>query len=110
MERIGSADWKYEEKTNKKKNKRIEATNPEWWTKYNKIKHSRTSVDPSNNKEYYKSANQKNTLNALAALFILNSYILHLLCKNASKDDSVYFLNEWYQSSKLFCRFLVAGI
>ena len=103
-------DWKYEEKINRKKNKHIEATNPEWWTKYNKIKHSRTSIDTSNNKEYYISANQKNTLNALAALFVLNSYILHLLCKNASKDDSTYFLNEWYQNSKLFCSFVVAGI
>lgn len=103
-------DWKYEEKTNKKENKYLEVTNPEWWTKYNKIKHSRTSVDPSSNKAHYKSANQKNTLNALAALFILNSYILNLLCKDASKEDSTYFLNEWYHSSKLFCSFMVAGI
>lgn len=41
---------------------------------------------------------------------VVAKYILHLLCKNASKDDSTYFLNEWYQNSKLFCSFVVAGI
>ena len=39
---------------------------PIWWTAYNKVKHHR-------DKQYYR-ANLHNTLNAVAALYIINLY------------------------------------
>lgn len=48
-------------------------TSPLWWTMYNKVKHSRTMLDKSG-KEFFKKANQINTLNALAGLFVLEMY------------------------------------
>ena len=44
---------------------------PDWWTPYNKVKHERLSN--------YKKANLKNTLNALAALYILELYFVKFI-------------------------------
>lgn len=105
------SEWSYKEKTGRHgKPSRIQATNPEWWTKYNKVKHSRTTIDEESGKAFYKFANQKNTLNALAALFILNSYILNFICKDIKKEDAEYFLGVWYNSSNLFTSFMVVNI
>lgn len=57
----------------------IEATNPDWWQKYNKIKHSRTTINNETGLPYYKLANQKNVLYSLAALFQLEMYYFRLL-------------------------------
>ena len=43
---------------------------PIWWSDYNKVKHHRLSKD-SNGNFWYMHANLKNTLNALAALYVL---------------------------------------
>lgn len=45
---------------------------PNWWQCYNEIKHHRD--EQRNGKENYKYANQKNTLEALCALYILVEY------------------------------------
>ena len=46
---------------------------PEWWTGNNKVKHERC--------DHFEKANLKNTLNSIAALFLLNLY-LHRDSKN----------------------------
>lgn len=102
--------WSYKEVKSSDGKIRIQSENPEWWKIYNKVKHDRTTKDPKTKKEYYKFANQRNTLNALAALYIVNSYALILLCKQLKPEDTEYFLNDWYKSCKLFTGFLVAGI
>ncbi len=104
-------EWSYKEKTTKRKNYHIDANNPKWWTMYNKIKHDRTALCPDTEKPYYKYANQENVLNALAALFIIESYILLLLCKRINSDkDTQHFLTEWSKGSNLFSGFMVAGL
>lgn len=49
--------------------------NESWWTGYNKIKHSRTSS--------YKEANLKNTLYALAALYLIEMKIMKNIMENS---------------------------
>lgn len=83
---------------------------PEWWKMYNKIKHDRTAIHPETKKPYYKYANQGNTLNALAALYIVISYTLFILCQFVPEEDANYFINEWRNSSKLFNAFVVRGV
>lgn len=51
---------------------------PEWWAYYNKVKHERD--------RYFKHANMKNTLNAVAALFIM---LLHFYINEANKGDLI---------------------
>ena len=102
--------WEYHQKTTKRGNVHIDATNPEWWTMYNKVKHDRIAIRPETNKPYYKYANQKNVLDALAALFIVDSYSFHLLYERTPNEQKdTYFLQEWYESSKLFSGFVIAG-
>lgn len=50
---------------------------PTWWRDYNKVKHERLELD-DNGEFWYTHANLKNTLNALAALYVL--------CMNFYKD------------------------
>jgi len=45
---------------------------PNWWSSYNKLKHHRDKVE--NSRENYKMATQKNTIEALSALYILVEY------------------------------------
>lgn len=72
-------DWAYSIEPQSNGNSKIVATNPDWWQKYNKIKHNRTTINNDTNLPYYKLANQKNVLNALAALFQLEMYYYRLL-------------------------------
>ncbi len=44
---------------------------PDWWTPYNKVKHERL--------QNYRKANLKNTLNALAGLYILEQYLVKFI-------------------------------
>lgn len=41
---------------------------PDWWTPYNEVKHQRI--------DYYRNANLKNVVNALAGLYILEIYLI----------------------------------
>lgn len=67
--------WRYQRK---EENKRIVlsegAQAPFWWTAYNKVKHSRTSID--NDVANYKKANLKNVIYSLGALYILEHFLL----------------------------------
>ena len=75
-------DWDYSEETQSNGRIKILANNPDWWQKYNKIKHNRTTINNETGLPYYKLANQKNVLNALAALFQLEMYYYRLLRQN----------------------------
>ena len=50
---------------------------PEWWIIYNNVKHHRVEIDEDSQMPYYKLANQKNVLYALAGLYVLEWYLLH---------------------------------
>lgn len=80
-------NWKPSIRTQSDGITRTVVTNPDWWKKYNKIKHNRTTVNDETGLPYYKLANQKNTLYALAALYQLELYYYRAL-------HSLYFPNE----------------
>lgn len=101
--------WKYIDPPANKPKAVLTSDNPEWWTVHNKIKHDRIALREGTGKPYYKYANQGNVLNALAALFIVDSYTLHLLCEGAPKDSAEHFLKDWYESSKMFAGFLIGS-
>lgn len=102
-------NWSYTIVTDKKGEKHINPNNPEWWIKHNKIKHNRQGIDPDTKIAYYKYANQRNVLYALAALYILNSYIIFELCGNISdKKIRDYYLEEWKNGSRLFNSYMCA--
>ena len=61
---------------------------PDWWTPYNKVKHNRLAN--------YKKANLKNTINALAGLYILEQYFAKYI---GDRDDVKDVPND---VSKLF--------
>lgn len=61
---------------------------PDWWTPYNKVKHERLSN--------YKKANLKNTLNALAGLYILELYLIKHI---GDRDNTIDVPND---ISKMF--------
>lgn len=52
---------------------------PDWWSPYNKVKHERLLN--------YKQANLKNTLNALAALYILEQYFVKFIGDRDNCND-----------------------
>lgn len=79
IEVIPWENWIYSALTQTNGNTKIVSTNPNWWTKYNKIKHNRTTIDDQTGYPYYKLANQKNVLYSLAALFQLEMYYYRLL-------------------------------
>lgn len=69
---------------------------PRWWKDYNKVKHERLGTD-SFGKYWYTHANLENTMNALAALYVL--------CMNFYKDLAVKERNRMtvqYQESTIF--------
>jgi hypothetical protein len=70
---------------------------PQWWIMYNKVKHSRTTFD-SNGKEFFKTANLINTLNALAGLFVLEMYFY----KDLVLTDSIHNITIPSRVSSLF--------
>lgn len=61
--------------------------NPWWWRVYNKVKHERTSIGEIDGvtREYYKFANQKYTVEALAALYSLEICIYRERIKNVTE-------------------------
>lgn len=72
-------DWTYTTEAQPNGYEKITSNNPDWWQKYNKIKHNRTTINSETQLPYYKLANQKNVLNALAALFQLELYYFRKL-------------------------------
>jgi len=71
-----------------------------WWQVYNKIKHDRIKLK-EDEKEWYLCANQKNVLNALGALFILNMYFyrecvdLEKECEVPLPQSKIFNLENW---------------
>lgn len=71
--------------------------NPYWWRSYNNVKHARST--------YFKEANLKNTLNAVAGLLILNiEFAFHQKLK-VTPDfpiDTATIIRETYPKSHVF--------
>ena len=96
-------NWTYTMVSQKKGPPKPEADNPDWWNKYNKIKHSRTTTNNETGLPYYKLANQKNVLNALAALYQLELYYYRLLHQKHFQNDpdmpgpnsKIYEVENW---------------
>ena len=82
-------EWRYSIETLSNGNTRTLVVNPDWWKKYNKIKHTRTTINNETQLPYYKLSNQKNILNALAALYQLELYYYRTLHQRhfANKPD-----------------------
>lgn len=61
--------------------------NPYWWKVYNKVKHDRTETGTIafETKEYYKFANQKYTIHALAGLYQTLIYLYYNLATTEGK-------------------------
>lgn len=72
-------NWTYTTETQANGHVKIVSNNPDWWLKYNKIKHNRTTINNEMGLPYYKLANQKNVLHSLAALFQLELYYFRKL-------------------------------
>ena len=95
-------NWNYTIETQQNGTDRLVVTNPDWWKKYNKIKHNRTTVNDETQLPYYKLANQKNTLYALAALYQLELYYYRTLHSThfADKPDmppqsKIFEIENW---------------
>lgn len=74
-----------------------------WWEVYTAIKHNRNEEDTAGI-EKYKYANQKNTLNALSALFQLNMFFYKSIIDAEENEDEIhiplpqskiFYLNNW---------------
>lgn len=65
----------------------------QWWTDYNKVKHSKASIDPVRGLANYEKANQGNVIKAMGALFLLNRFMMQGL------DADAY---QTIERSKLF--------
>ena len=80
---------------------------PVWWSDYNKVKHSRTSLDAITGKENYKKANLVNTINALAGLLILEMYFYKDLVVAKGLNDTtipsrasnLFIMDDWEKHS-----------
>jgi hypothetical protein len=99
--------WKYQIKISNNGSRFIDVSNPSWWVKYNKLKHDRMSIDPDTNRPYYKAANQMNLLMSLAALCILDYYVVILLVKNESKEEQKSLVEQYTYKSYLYDSLLV---
>lgn len=81
-------DWTYITVTQSNGTVKINSNNPDWWTKYNKIKHNRTTINGETQLPYYKLANQKNVINSLSALFQLELYYFRKLQQTHFSTDA----------------------
>lgn len=80
-------DWSYSIEQQANGKEKINSNNPDWWQKYNKLKHTRTSVNNDTGLPYYKLANQKNVIHSLAALYQLEMYYYRKLHQKNFPDD-----------------------
>ncbi len=62
---------------------------PEWWKAYEKVKHTRTTIDVVAGRVNYQKANLKNVLYALGAL-----YVLHRLMMMQIDEDMYNFIDK----------------
>lgn len=96
-------DWTYTMVLQRNGSTKPEADNPDWWNKYNKIKHNRTTTNSDTGLPNYKLANQENVLNALAALYQLELYYYRLLHQKHFRNDpdmpgpssKIYEVENW---------------
>lgn len=100
-------NWTYTMVTQKNGLAKPEANNPDWWSKYNKIKHSRTTMNTDSGLPYYKFANLRNVLHALAALFQLEMYFyrnIHQTYFSTEPDmpgpmSKIFEIDKWGNTS-----------
>lgn len=81
-------DWTYTTEIQDNGNTKVVSNNPDWWQKYNKIKHNRTTINNETQLPYYKLANQENVINSLAALFQLELYYFRKLQQTHFSTDA----------------------
>ena len=93
--------WTIEERLNKKGETYLAYAegcgSPNWWNAYNAVKHARTTVDDG--RVNYHRANQKNVIDALAALYVMHRLMIAELDPNAYilLDRSELFrIPDWY--------------
>lgn len=68
--------------------------NPDWWNTYNQIKHHRDEIWKG--KETYKHANQKATIEALCALYIVLEYwAVYNFVLNNNNNNSPEMIQIW---------------
>jgi len=109
-------DWKTDKKT-PFDGSSTENNSPSWWIYYNKVKHNRTGSD-SQNKEFFKYANQANTLNSLAGLFTVVMYFYKDLALSENRDNvtipnrpsNLFEINDWEKQFILFNEGLAMNI
>ena len=95
------SEWKTDNKSPLDGNSE-QNNSPTWWTHYNKVKHNRTGLD-SSGIEFFKHANQINTLNSLAGLFALVLYYYKDIALNEGENkvtvpkrsSSLFELEDW---------------
>lgn len=75
---------------------------PDWWSPYNKVKHQRISN--------YKKANLKNVLNSLAALYILEQYLVKYIGDRDSCYDVPNNISKLFKMVNYHTRETVVGI
>ena len=86
---------------------KVSFISPDWWTKYNKVKHSRTTKNQETGLPYYKLANQENVLNSLAALYQLEIYYYRYLHTQTSPNEpdvpyppsQIFHIKDWQSHS-----------
>ena len=110
-------NWKYKISVDRNGVSRISSTPPKWWTIYNKVKHQRTTAMPSyGNIPFYKLANQENIVNALGALFILETVcFIYLVDKEIKapnetisyqkEKSALFFINRDEADSEKYIRY-----
>lgn len=95
----------------------VENNSPSWWIYYNKVKHNRTGSD-SENKQFFKYANQTNTLNSLAGLFVLVMYFYKDLALSENQDNvtipnrqsNLFEIKDWEKQFIFFNEVLAMNI
>jgi len=74
---------------------------PDWWTPYNGVKHQRL--------QNYKNANLKNTMNALAGLYILEQYLAKYLGDKTGNRDVPNDISKLFEMVNFNTRYSVMG-
>lgn len=74
---------------------------PDWWTPYNKVKHNRLAN--------YKKANLKNTINALAGLYILEQYFVKYIGDRDNVEDVPNDISKLFEMVNYITKHTVVG-
>lgn len=74
---------------------------PDWWTPYNKVKHNRLAN--------YKKANLKNTINALAGLYILEQYFVKYIGGRDNVEDVPNDISKLFEMVNYTTKDIVVG-